>query len=304
MTFIPTTKKKSSWGTFNMKPSGAKHYRGWEYYFDEDAPASSQWRAERAGGIRMNTNSEAGIKRMIDNKFQDKENDRLKDKKHRADVEDFRKNESMNEGNMKVTIEKADGEYRVPAEDGYENGAHYTDDKEDAIAVAKKVFGDDVEIKFRSVPEFVGGKYEKYRPKKESLELDEGNTYIAFYKGKQMEVDADSSYAAQKLAAEKFKAKKSYEVTVKLASKDGKEVKHVATESNIDKLLTILEHGWGADSQRKEIEAHRKSIDALKEKYKDDPAKMKIINKYIGLNRGASEIEEILKTGKDTYKYR
>lgn len=64
-----------------------------------------------------------------------------------------------------VTIEKSsDGEYRVPADDGFEDGAHYTDDKDDAIAVAKKVFGDNVQIKYRSVPEFVGGKYEKMKP--------------------------------------------------------------------------------------------------------------------------------------------
>lgn len=65
-----------------------------------------------------------------------------------------------------VTIEKSQGEYRVPSEDGYEDGAYYDNDKESAIAVAKKTFGDDVVIKFRSVPEFVGGKYEKMRPKK------------------------------------------------------------------------------------------------------------------------------------------
>lgn len=65
-----------------------------------------------------------------------------------------------------ITIEKSNGEYRVPSEDGYEDGAHYTDDKDDAIAVAKKVFGSNITIKFKSVFEFVGGKYEKYRPKK------------------------------------------------------------------------------------------------------------------------------------------
>lgn len=76
---------------------------------------------------------------------------------------------------MKITIEKEpDGEYRVPSEDGYEDGASYTDYKEDAIAIAKRVFGKDVEIKFRSVPEFTGAKYAKMKPKNESL--DEANT--------------------------------------------------------------------------------------------------------------------------------
>jgi hypothetical protein len=41
--------------------------------------------------------------------------------------------------------------------------------------------------------------------------------YIAFYKGKQLQVEATSSYEAQQKAAKLFKAKKSYEVTVMLA---------------------------------------------------------------------------------------
>ena len=40
--------------------------------------------------------------------------------------------------------------------------------------------------------------------------------YAAFYKGKKIEVSANSSYEAQKIAAQKFKAKKSYDVTVML----------------------------------------------------------------------------------------
>ena len=47
------------------------------------------------------------------------------------------------------------------------------------------------------------------------------NGYIAFYKSKKTEVWAKSSYEAQKLAAKKFRAKKSYDVTVVLAEKDG-----------------------------------------------------------------------------------
>ena len=52
------------------------------------------------------------------------------------------------------------------------------------------------------------------------------NGYIAFYKGKQREVYANTSFEAQQKAAEMFKAKKSYEVTVVLAEKDGKQVTH------------------------------------------------------------------------------
>lgn len=56
------------------------------------------------------------------------------------------------------------------------------------------------------------------------------NGYIAFYKGKQIEVHAENSYQAQQKAAEKFKAKKSYEVTVVLAEKDGEPVVHSTAE--------------------------------------------------------------------------
>jgi hypothetical protein len=52
--------------------------------------------------------------------------------------------------------------------------------------------------------------------------------YVAFYKGKKMDVYATSSYAAQKKAAAAFGAKKSYEVNVVLAEKpDGSQVTHV-----------------------------------------------------------------------------
>lgn len=43
--------------------------------------------------------------------------------------------------------------------------------------------------------------------------------YIAFYKGKQIQVQALRSYDAQLAAAKIFKARKSYEVTVVLADK-------------------------------------------------------------------------------------
>ena len=54
------------------------------------------------------------------------------------------------------------------------------------------------------------------------------NGYVCFYKGKRMEVHADTSYEAQKKAAALFKAKKSHEVSVTLAQKDGEDVEHVA----------------------------------------------------------------------------
>ena len=56
------------------------------------------------------------------------------------------------------------------------------------------------------------------------------NGYIAFYKGKRLEVSAETSYAAQQLAAKEFKAKKSYEVTVALAEINGNQVIHTAVD--------------------------------------------------------------------------
>lgn len=50
------------------------------------------------------------------------------------------------------------------------------------------------------------------------------NGYVAFYRGKRIEVYAESKYAAQLAAAKQFGAKKSYEVSVVLAEKDGKPV--------------------------------------------------------------------------------
>jgi hypothetical protein len=51
----------------------------------------------------------------------------------------------------------------------------------------------------------------------DTFNKDQVRPYIAFYKGQQREVHASSSYAAQQIAAQAFKAKKSYEVTVMLA---------------------------------------------------------------------------------------
>ena len=54
------------------------------------------------------------------------------------------------------------------------------------------------------------------------------NGYIAFYKGKQLEVMAESFYKAQLKAAKLFKAKRDYDVAVILCEKDGKQVIHTA----------------------------------------------------------------------------
>lgn len=52
------------------------------------------------------------------------------------------------------------------------------------------------------------------------------NGYKAFYKGKSIEVYANTSYEAQTKAAEQFKARKAYEVTVILCEKNGEQVTH------------------------------------------------------------------------------
>lgn len=52
------------------------------------------------------------------------------------------------------------------------------------------------------------------------------NGYIAFYRGKQIEVHAQTSYEAQQIAARQFKARKAYEVHVVLAERDGQQVVH------------------------------------------------------------------------------
>jgi hypothetical protein len=54
------------------------------------------------------------------------------------------------------------------------------------------------------------------------------NGYITFYKDKSHEVWANNSYEAQQKAAQLFKAKRSYDVTVVLCERrDGTTVTHV-----------------------------------------------------------------------------
>ena len=55
------------------------------------------------------------------------------------------------------------------------------------------------------------------------------NGYVAIWKGKRIEVYADSTYEAQQKAQKEFgkRCKKGYEIAVVLAEKDGKEVTHL-----------------------------------------------------------------------------
>ena len=56
------------------------------------------------------------------------------------------------------------------------------------------------------------------------------NGYKAFYKGKEIEVYAKTSYSAQCIAAAKFNVKKSYNITVVLCEKEGKQINHLTSE--------------------------------------------------------------------------
>ena len=46
------------------------------------------------------------------------------------------------------------------------------------------------------------------------------NGYKAFYKGRSIEVHAATSYEAQQKAAQQFKARKAYDITVVLCERD------------------------------------------------------------------------------------
>ena len=52
------------------------------------------------------------------------------------------------------------------------------------------------------------------------------NGYKAFYRGKEMEVYADTMLDAQNKAAQAFRAKKSWEVHVVLCERNGEQVVH------------------------------------------------------------------------------
>jgi hypothetical protein len=54
------------------------------------------------------------------------------------------------------------------------------------------------------------------------------NGYKAFYQNKELDILANSSYEAQKKAAQLFKAKKSYDVTIVLCELSGQQVTHAA----------------------------------------------------------------------------
>jgi hypothetical protein len=56
--------------------------------------------------------------------------------------------------------------------------------------------------------------------------MKNSNYYKAFYKGKTLTVEAETSYKAQLKAADLFRARKSFDVAVVLVSSKGESVTH------------------------------------------------------------------------------
>jgi hypothetical protein len=51
-------------------------------------------------------------------------------------------------------------------------------------------------------------------------------TYIAIYRGKQIEINAETLLEAHNLAVKQFKARKSWDVSIYLCEVDGKQIVH------------------------------------------------------------------------------
>jgi len=116
---------------------------------------------------------------------------------------------------------------------------------------------------------------------------DGKNGYIAFYKGRQEEVYADTSLKARDKAVKLFKAKKPYEVIVVLAEKDGEQVTHapmfadgggVYNKNNVpildDRLISQLEK-LNNDELVDFVNGAKKNISSIGKEHKDyDRAKM------------------------------
>ena len=98
---------------------------------------------------------------------------------------------------------------------------------------------------------------EKLAADKTATTIGKGkNGYIAFYKGKKIEVMADTSLAAQTTAAAYFKARKSWEVDVVLAEQNGQQVSHrpmFASLSELEGLAAGVELEKLATEQKPKI---------------------------------------------------
>ena len=56
------------------------------------------------------------------------------------------------------------------------------------------------------------------------------NGYIGYYKGKQYEIESDTTYHAQQAIAVKYNIKDSYKITVMVCEVAGKQVTHSTNE--------------------------------------------------------------------------
>ena len=107
--------------------------------------------------------------------------------------------------------------------------------------------------------------------KKEEGKTASLNGYVAFYKGKQIEVTAKTSLEAQQIAAKQFKAKKPHEVTVVLAEKDGKQVTHMplfAAEDEALAVLTQMAEGCPDNLDESECKEWEANTDKYEDKFK------------------------------------
>jgi hypothetical protein len=137
------------------------------------------------------------------------------EKKYPAElVSEYRKWQKEQYGKMLTSDKKTDDEYAIRCFINGKRKFTHTFTLEQA-----KIFYDTAGV----LRDYIN---EEYLSKKSSKKAEEShedlNGYVAFYKGKKTEVWAKTSFEAQKKAAEFFKAKKSYEVTVMLAEKSDK----------------------------------------------------------------------------------
>lgn len=110
-------------------------------------------------------------------------------------------------------------------------------------------------------------------------QTDGKNGYVAFYKGKRIEVYADTKYEAQLKAAKIFNAKKSYDVNVALAEVDGEQHYNSTMmakgggiySSDSMYVLTVLKDGKEVGTERFRAKNIKEAIEIgeeYEEKYK------------------------------------
>lgn len=129
------------------------------------------------------------------------------------------------------------------------------------------------------------------------------NVFIAIYKGKEIQVRANSAYEAQTKAAKQFNAKKSYDVSVYVVEVDGKPVAHSASFAgggNIeDKLLKEL-HKLQSDLGSARLSHYREGDTSEEEMARKRERESKLVrfNEVLAL---LHELEDKKSTGGSMY---